>query len=378
MFLHLYKYRIKTLVRERTLVFWTILFPIILATFFKIAIGGIGQATAFNMIPVAVVEDVATPAEEALIKTIKSLSQGENALFEAKFTDREGALKLINEKAVSGAIIPGEPNELIVFKSGINQSILKNFLEQYEQSSKLIESVYLTHPENVEAVIASLNDDKALINSVPLTDKDISGMQIYFYGLIAMSCLYGSLYGLEEVNRIQANLSPTAARMNMPPVHKMKLFMASTYASMTVHFAGLMILLFYIIYILGVPFGDSIGYIILVILFGSMLGVAFGAFISSIFKKSEGIKIGIALLVSMTGAFLAGMMVADMKYIVAQSAPIVAKLNPANILSDALYSIYYYDSMTQYWSSLLSIVLYTVVFSVATYFVIRRRKYASL
>ncbi len=378
MFLHLYKYRIKTLLRERTLVFWTILFPIILATFFKVALGGIGQATSFSAIPVAVVEDVATPSQEALIKTLQTLSQGEDALFEVTFTDRAGALKLIDDKAVSGAIIPGEPNELVVFKSGLNQSILKNFLEQYEQSAKLIEGVYMTHPENVEAVIAKLNQDQVFLNQLPITDKDISGMQIYFYGLIAMSCLYGSLYGLEEVNRIQANLSPTAARMNLPPIHKMKLFMASTFASMTVHFAGLMILLLYIIFGLGIQFGDSLGYIVLVILFGSMLGVAFGAFVSSIFKKSEGIKIGVVLLVSMTGAFLAGMMIAETKYYIAQNAPIVAKLNPANLLSDALYSIYYYDSMAPYWSSLLSIMAYTVVFSVATYFIIRRRKYASL
>ena len=41
MFLHNFLYEIKSSLRVRDLVFWLILFPIILGTFFKVAFGGL-------------------------------------------------------------------------------------------------------------------------------------------------------------------------------------------------------------------------------------------------------------------------------------------------------------------------------------------------
>lgn len=41
MFAHIFLYRIKSLLRQKSLVFWTMIFPIALATFFNISLGNV-------------------------------------------------------------------------------------------------------------------------------------------------------------------------------------------------------------------------------------------------------------------------------------------------------------------------------------------------
>ena len=118
-----------------------------------------------------------------------------------------------------------------------------------------------------------------------ISDKPMNPMVIYFYALIAMACLYGSMYGLEEVNRVQANLSAKAARINIAPVHKLKVFTAGVLAALLMHFTGLLILLAYMHFVLGVAFGEHLIQLLVVIFVGSIMGISMGTFISAIVKK---------------------------------------------------------------------------------------------
>ena len=50
------KYHILLNLREKTMVFWTLAFPLLLGLFFYFGIGGIDEASMFQAIPVAVLE----------------------------------------------------------------------------------------------------------------------------------------------------------------------------------------------------------------------------------------------------------------------------------------------------------------------------------
>lgn len=52
---HLVLYNAKDLVSNRSLVFWTLAFPILLGILFKVALGDIVNKEAFDTVPVAVV-----------------------------------------------------------------------------------------------------------------------------------------------------------------------------------------------------------------------------------------------------------------------------------------------------------------------------------
>lgn len=375
MFAHIFLYRIKSLLRQKSLVFWTMIFPIALATFFNISLGNVKSMNDFAPIPVALVNDTAYPE---LTETMKGLSEGDGRLFDLTIGDEQTVQNLLKNNEISGYIIPGDTPTLVLTKTGLNQSILKNFIDQYTVNALAMKDIAVQHPESIPDLLIALGASQDYVKEVSVTEKSTDPTLIYFYALIAMSCLYGSMYGVEEVNRVQANLSKHAARLNVAPVHKLKVFTAGMLAAVVIHYSGLLLLLGYMQFILGVNFGDNLYYVALILFIGSILGISMGSVISAVVKKGEGIKIAVVLLVSMVGSFLAGMMIAEVKYYVAQKLPILGYLNPANLLSDALYALYYYDTHTRLFINLAGMSIYALVFCGVTYLLVRGRKYASL
>ena len=57
MFLHNFKYSLKILIRNKALLFWTFLFPLVLGLFFKMAFSNIEASETFKAIDIAVVND---------------------------------------------------------------------------------------------------------------------------------------------------------------------------------------------------------------------------------------------------------------------------------------------------------------------------------
>ena len=59
MFIHIFIYRLKCILMDRELVFWTMLFPLVLATLFNMTIANLGNGQTFSPIDIAVVENEA-------------------------------------------------------------------------------------------------------------------------------------------------------------------------------------------------------------------------------------------------------------------------------------------------------------------------------
>ena len=103
-----------------------------------------------------------------------------------------------------------------------------------------------------------------------------------------------------------------------------------------------------------------------------------GMFITSIGKMGEGVKIGIMIGVSMTLSFLAGLMNADIKNVVDRNAPLLNRLNPAALISDALYCLNVYDAPERYIQDLVILSVMCVLLLAGTFVIIRRERYDSI
>ena len=57
MFGHLYRYRLNVLVRNNSLLFWTLIFPILLGLMFSVAFSEIDQAGTIETIPVGIIKE---------------------------------------------------------------------------------------------------------------------------------------------------------------------------------------------------------------------------------------------------------------------------------------------------------------------------------
>lgn len=379
MFTHIFINRLKVLLRDRSLIFWTLAFPIILGTFFNLALGNINSGEDFKSIKVAVVENEEYKKDEGFKETLKQVTQGEDPLLDLTMVTNESEGKaLLNESKVDGIIVIKDSIELIVLKSGINQNIVRNFLDSYQQTISSANHILSENPKAAYEFFDNVESREAYIKEVSLTSQEPDNVLNYFYTLIAMACFYASIFGNDEITKIQANLSPLAARINIAPVHKFKTLLASMSASFLISFLELLALLAFTIFILGVDYGTKTGLVVFTILIGSIAGVSFGALISATVKKDENLKIGILMGVTMTGSFLAGMMYQDMKYIISKYVPVLSYLNPVNLLTDALYSLYYYDTLTRYTINMVCLIVFIMLSWFVTYILIRRRKYASI
>lgn len=384
MFWHNYRYRLKCSIRDKQMLFWTFLFPILLATLFNMAFANLSSAEQFSKINIAIVDNAEYKKNtdfQTALRAVSSSEQstGKNNLFDVKYTSQEEADKLLEKNQIKGYIHFDQGIKLVVNNSGIDQTIIKAFIDEFQQTSSTISTLISYDPTVLQkGLLGEVSERKDYLKNVASGKSAPDTTVNYFYTVIAMACLYGSFWGLKEVVAIQANLSSQGARMNMAPTHKLKLFIGSMLAVSTVLLVEIFTLLAYLTFILNVNFGSQIGYIILTCIVGILTGVTFGAFIASVVKAGEGIKMGVLIGLSMTMSFLSGMMFDKMKYIVSTKVPILGYLNPANLITDSFYSLYYYDTHTQFFTDILILCGFIIFFCIMTYLVLRRQRYASL
>ena len=89
-------------------------------------------------------------------------------------------------------------------------------------------------------------------------------------------------------------------------------------------------------------------------------------------------KIGILLAISMLCSCLAGLMNGNMKDIVEQHAPILNRINPAALISDAFYCINVYDDPSRYTRNLVSLSLMCVLLILLSFYAVRKERYDSI
>lgn len=375
---HVFVNRLKCLLRDKETIFWTMLFPLLLAIFFNVAFANINSGEAFQAIGLAVVNNSSFQNDQALQTALTEASTGKQKLFELTLTSQDKAEQLLTEQKISGYLLIDKEPVLVVRKAGIRESIIKSFLDSYLQTMASVNTILQSKPKNPALLLNSVGQRQNYVTEVPGTTAEPNSILLFFYTLIAMACFYGGFWGMREVTDIQANLSPLAARINISPQHKLKTFLSSLSASLLIHFTEMLILLLFLRYVLQIEFGAKTGYVILTTALGSLAGISYGAFISALVKKSENVKVAILIGSTMFGSFFAGMMVQNIKYIVSQKFPLLAYINPVNLLTDAFYSLYYYDTLSRYVLNISLLGIMTIVFCLGTYVIIRGRKYASL
>ena len=161
MLLQSIKESIKLAVRTKEVLFWTMIFPLLLSTMFYFSFGKLDEAEQVSIIPVAVVEDEAYQADPTLEALLNTLSEGENAMLQLNSCEsEEAALQLLEAGEVDGCIQIEENEPLLIVKEeGINQTILRQILNQYKQTSYSIteavqEAQNLGDPQMMKQILA--------------------------------------------------------------------------------------------------------------------------------------------------------------------------------------------------------------------------------
>lgn len=393
MFYHNFKYTIKTLLKDRVLIFWTLAFPLILGTLFNMAFSDIENKEKLEIIDIAIIDNTYFTKNEIYKETFLHLGNKNNKdrLFNIKYVDEEQAKKLLAKKRVTGYLkLEENSKKVVIAQNGINETIFKYVTEEINEQEKIIKSIL---EYKLKDINSSINLDKfyndlyknikETMNNNRIQIKDISSnnlsyTMIEFYTLIAMTCLYGGILGMVAISKNLANISNIGKRVSISPVSKKKLILSSILASYIIQVIGIILLFIYTNIILKIDYGNDYLLVILLSLVGTFAGLCLGTFIACIFKLGENTKTGIIIALTMFFCFLSGMMGITMKYIIDKNIPLLNKINPANMITDGFYSLYYYDTKTRFYFNVISLLLFSIILLSISILSLRRQKYDNI
>ena len=405
MFLHNLKYEIITSLRARDLIIWLMIFPIILGTFFKIAFGSMYEKDSlFKTINVAIVEN---QVSTAFNETIKQIEKNDDPLLKAVYTDEKDAMTKLENKDVDGIIYVDKKEEAIsdtddpaagglsdmlteslgmsetnlslkIASNGMNSTILKKFIERYMLQERIIIETAKTDPAKIQSVISAFTEDISLTGNNPMEGKSADPFLTYFYNLIAMVAMFGSVTGLHIAIANQANLSALGARRNCSPTHKLSALLAGLTGSYFAQSVCVILCVTFEVLVVGIDYGTRLPLVYIASILGGILGVSFGFFIGSIGSMRLGLKVGISMGISMILCFMSGLMLGDMKPLIEKNAPIVNDLNPVALISDSIYYLNADTGYDRFVIKLLSMIAFSVIFVLLGFMLTRRKKYASI
>lgn len=383
MFIHNFKYSLKVLFRNKTLIFWTFAFPIILATFFKMAFANITNSDKLDLIDIAVIDDDNYKNNIMFSTAFNNLSDKDSKerLFNTKYVDIDEAKKLLDKDKIVGYLYIEDNNpKIVINKNGIDQTIFKYVTDEVLETSILIKDVTSDDDYDLKTIYSKvlniLNDNNIKLENRANSNLDYS--MIEYYTLIAMTCIYGSMLGMFSINKSLANISKIGARVSITPTKKSITILSSIFASYIAQLVGLLLLFLYTIFILKVDYGNNILLIILLALIGSFAGLSIGVFLGCMLKCNENAKLGILITFTMIGCFLAGMFGVEEKYMIDSNIPILNKINPVNMITDGFYSLYYYNTTSRFYNDIILLSIFSLLLIFISFIGLRRQKYDSI
>ena len=343
------KYQFLNNFREPTNIFWTMVYPLLMALMFFTAFQGFLNPKPMN-IPVAV--EQSSPALVAF--------QAIDIVNVTPMTAPEAQTLLAKDQLV-GFI--DNQFDVTVGKSGVEETVLVNLASQMKQ---------------MEVLNVPYENYDFSANYITTMNTRTNPFLIPFYSLIGMVSLYSIYMGLEYARSMQANQSTVAQRMNVVPLKKSKFLASSLVVGIATNLASNLVLLAFMKLVLKLDVVTDYPRTMAILLSANLVGISLGLFIGASNNASDGLKTGIVISSTLVMAFLSGMMSTDIKILVEANAPLVGLLNPVNIVTTELYRINYLDTTTTFSRGVMLLLGMAALFLVLSQLFLRRKTYESI
>lgn len=349
-------YRLKRLLRNRSLFFWSIIFPIGLATFFFLAFGSITEKdTGFETISVAVVQNT---EDKTLTEFLTEMTNGEEKFFAlTEVANREEAEVLLLQDKVEAVILNGEMPTLLLSENGLSTTVVKTVLDGYLQSRELILEAMATG--TVAQVAAALSEEVQVLSVREFEGASTDPMIQYFQALIAMASLYGAMYGLMNAQELRASTSALSARRVASPLGRGKMILADVAAAFVIQYLQFLLIIAYYLLVLRINFGRISVWLFLAGALFSLFGVVIGYFIGCV-TKNERVQDSVMMSCIMFSCFLSGLMVGNMRFVLEQTMPIVNRINPATLIANCMHQLCIMGNKEGYAKCMIGIAVWCV------------------
>ena len=361
------KYRLKTITRQKDLMFWTLCFPLILATFFNIAFANL-EFTFNESINVAVVGN----KDELIIEVMEETQLNDVELFNLEFVNEQEAQELLKEHEVSGILeLDGDEVKLILNQNDMRASVLNEFLNSYIQRSTLMNTQVMQNPELLTNgwIMETLD----FTNYLNQNEENLVVLEIMFLSVIGLGIFMGSYISFEGMRNIYAKIEKKSARVNLSALPKYKMILADAAVSFVLICVFQIISYFYITEFIGINLSDNIVVNILIIVLGCFVAVGLGYAVALVFKKESYLT-----PITMIWGALAGMFSPDIKILVDSNLPMLRYANPLNLVVDSLLTYANFSDFSMISSYLIALFVWGVALLVICINYLRRESYESI
>ena len=416
MFFHNFKYNIKILSRNKSLLFWNFIFILIMGILFRMTFSNMQQSSSFQAIKVAIINDQNYKNDLYFSNAISSLEKSDthsekdqSPILNVTYVDDfESANSLLENKSVSGILQLEQQKPVLTFKSpGVRETILKKIVESINDKRSIYEQQLTNLETNIESAIRSkiksgqkpniaelqseigqsisqnlshkLKDlSENTIDFHSISDKVLDYTVIEYYSLIAMACLSGAFISMFTISSMLANMSERGKRLSVSSAKKPVLILSSFLSCYLTHLVLLTAIFLFNIFILKIDYGNNLPRILLISALGSLAGISLGTSIGTLIKATAEVKTNIITFFFLFSCFLAGMMGPAIKYLVDTNLPLLNKINPANMIVDGLYSLNIYDDFSRYNSNIISLICFSFLCISLSITVLKKQKFKSL
>lgn len=378
-FIHSFKYAIKATFRDKMSLFWTLMFPIGLATFMYMAFGNIFEKDELlRTIDVAIVSDEKTTMLESVLDEIK-IENGDKLINVScrynSATENEARKSLEDDKIT--AIIFADDCSLVVKENSYDVMVVESVLKQYKQRAAIVENIIKENPKALISITKQMSEENQYFTETSTTNGNQNQYYNFFYAIFAMSCLFASMSGVERTKRLHANESALGMRRCVSST-KRRVALITEYISLLLfQFVIELITLLYM-KIIGIDFGNKYPQIALVLLVGCSIGISLGVIVGSFSRLSSGAMIGVSISISMILSVLADLCVSGVKDYIEHHIPIVNRINPAALLTDSFYCLSVYDNYDRYFKNIITMALIALVLLIVSILFMKRNRYESV
>lgn len=370
----MFKYRLLTIIQNKQLVFWIMLFPILLVTSYYLIISSTAaKEQTIADLKIGVVEETTNP-----YFSFADVLKENNDEAHIQLLDFHQADALLKENEIDAYVVTNFDREtershydMYAYSFDNKQWLAKYIFD----SAKIYENIGL----RLQSADIMAEQNYVDLNPVGKTDIHMFSDFYSVYAILAMGCFNAITTGLDEIEWHKAGESPFSARLTLGALDRRKRFLYSGSAALFVQLANITFVVLYVLFVLGIGFlPEDILKILILMYVGTITAFLMGTFLGSILPFEKGVKNAIGVSGNLILAALAGTMSVYPKMLVDSIAPWVNKINPLAILADGLYALAYYETYNAYYRFLTNLSIICIVVFLLNLIILRRRHFEYL
>ncbi len=357
------KYELKVFLGNYSNMFWMLAFPLLLLTVFTIAFSDLRfQEFDMEKTSIAYHEEAfmplyfsEAPKELPNMETIDK-SSIETSLFKGKAMTKDQALEALKKEQIDSYV--DKDLSLVISKNGINQMIMDEVIVTSKQISTL----------NLPMDAYDFNR-----TYVENTGEKYSAIDVIFYSLFGMICLYGAYLSGSIGNRLIVRGQAVALRNATTSTSKVWQVMISVAASFLWSLLMVVIMAIFTEVIFKQHFFSPDVNNIPLVISALIFGIAWGLFLGTVIKKgSLQTAAIISSLLIMAG--VSGLFSDSIRLSIQRSVPLIPKLNPVSIIGDELIKINMLGNYSTLNTTVLLLLGYSIILISISVLYIRRKK----